>query len=406
MQIESVDRTAQLPWSPESLFRRYLQKRLGLFDVGSLHLELPNNKVIFHRGSVAGPDAVLNVKRWRLLQKLVAEGEVGLARGYVEGDWSTPDLRAVLEFGLCNEEAISSATGGLGLAHLFNRLAHRRNANTRRGSARNIAAHYDLGNEFYAKWLDAELSYSSAIYADAAETLEVAQARKLNRILQLMDMNGGEEILEIGCGWGSLARRIAAAGASKVTGISLSREQIDYARANAAGTQYADKIHYQLRDYRSISKRYDRIVSIEMFEAVGERFWPVYFERLRGALKDDGTATLQVITIDDRIFESYRQRPDFIQQYIFPGGMLPTTEIIKAQARRAGLRCDHHEPFGTSYALTLEAWQKRFNAAWPDIEKLGFDERFRRMWNYYLTYCAVGFRHGSIDVGLFKFSVD
>ncbi|MFT5509217.1 MAG: cyclopropane-fatty-acyl-phospholipid synthase, partial [Hyphomicrobiaceae bacterium] len=233
---------------------------------------------------------------------------------------------------------------------------------------------------------------------------EDAQKRKLNRVIELMDIAGGESVLEIGCGWGNLARRVANAGAGSLTGISLSGEQIEYACNSIAGADSEKNIQFELRDYRSISQRYDRIVSIEMFEAVGEQFWPVYFEKLRQSLNADGTSVLQIITIADELFESYRRRPDFIQQYIFPGGMLPTVAIVKAEAEKAGFRIDHYEPFGLSYAQTLDHWHERFNAAWPEIERLGFDDRFRRMWNYYLTYCAVGFRHGSIDVGLFKLS--
>ena len=351
-----------------------------------------------------GPAARITVKRWRLLQKLLLEGEIGLARAHVDGDWSTPDLAAVLEFGLRNEATVSAATRGLGFAHIMNRLLHLRNVNTPRGSRRNIAAHYDLGNAFYGFWLDRDMTYSSAIFRNESDTLEIAQERKLRRIVELMDLIGGEHVLEIGCGWGGLARRIAGKGAASVTGISLSREQIEYARSSVAGTALGRRIEFELRDYRSIARRYDRIVSIEMIEAVGERYWPVYFDHLRRSLNMDGTAVLQVITIAEELFESYRSRPDFIQQYIFPGGMLPTVEIVKREADRAGFRLDHHQPFGKSYARTLDIWHERFNAAWPEIERLGFDDRFRRMWNYYLRYCAAGFRYGSIDVGLFKLS--
>jgi cyclopropane-fatty-acyl-phospholipid synthase len=404
MQTEFSDQATPIPFSPERLFRHYLKKRLNLFHAGSLRLELPNGKVVEHKGSQAGPSAVIAIKRWRLLHKLLLEGEIGLARSYVDGDWSTPDLATVLEFGLHNEASLSVATRGLGVGHFMNRIAHRRNANTHGGSRRNIAAHYDLGNRFYELWLDRDMTYSSAMFAYAHETLEDAQKRKLNRVIELMDMTGGESVLEIGCGWGSLARCIADTGARDLTGISLSIEQIEYARDSIASVNAKKGIQFELRDYRSISQRYDRIVSIEMLEAVGEQFWPVYFEKLRSSLNNNGTVVLQVITIADELFESYRRRPDFIQQYVFPGGMLPTLTMVKAEAERAGFRLDHYKPFGQSYARTLDHWHERFNAAWPRIERLGFDDRFRRMWNYYLTYCAVGFRHGSIDVGLFKLS--
>lgn len=402
MQIETTSPAVPFALSPEHLFRRYLDKRLSLFEAGSLRLTLPNGKTIQHSGSSPGPAAVIEISRWRLLNKLLLEGEIGLARGYVDGDWSTPDLAAVLDFGLNNEATITTATRGFGIGHLINRLAHRRNANTRKGSQRNIAAHYDLGNRFYELWLDRDMNYSSGIYGGDADTLESAQDRKIDRVVELLDIEGGEDVLEVGCGWGSLAGRIIDAGARHLTGISLSREQIAYARTRHAGTANGDAIDFALRDYRAVTQRYDRIVSIEMFEAVGEKYWPVYFERLRRSLRDEGTAVLQIITIADKLFESYRSRPDFIQQYIFPGGMLPTVAHVEHHAERAGFRVAHYEPFGLSYARTLDDWHARFNDAWPEIETLGFDDRFKRMWDYYLTYCAVGFRHQAIDVGLFK----
>lgn len=404
MQARSANGALPFVLSPERAFRRYLRKRLTLFRAGNLQLELPNGAHIHHTGPEAGPSATIKIKRWRLLRKLLLEGEIGLARGFVDGDWSTPDLSAVLEFGIRNETSITAATRGLGIAHLLNRFAHHRNANTRSGSRRNVAAHYDLGNEFYRLWLDDKMMYSSAIHENAGETLERAQDRKLDRAIELVDLDESSSVLEIGCGWGSLSQRIAEAGAARVRGISLSQEQISYAKEAIANTDVAAKVSFDLCDYRSINQRYDRIISIEMFEAVGERYWPVFFEKLRENLTDDGKAVLQIITISREFFESYRSRPDFIQQYIFPGGMLPTVEIVKSEAQRAGFQISHYEPFGLSYADTLDAWHQRFNKSWPKIEQLGFDQRFRRMWNYYLNYCAVGFRHGWIDVGFFKLS--
>lgn len=404
MQAHSANGTLPFVLSPERAFRRYLSKRLTLFKAGSLQLELPNGTHIQHTGQDPGPNATIKIKRWRLLRKLLLEGEIGLARGFVDGDWSTPDLAAVLELGLRNETSITAATRGMGIAHLLNRFAHRRNANTRSGSRRNIAAHYDLGNAFYRLWLDDKMMYSSAIYESAGDTLEQAQDYKLDRAIELMDLVDDASVLEIGCGWGSLSRRVAEAGAAHVRGISLSQEQIAYANKSIADTNVASIVSFDLCDYRSINERYDRIISIEMFEAVGEQYWPVFFEHLRRNLTDDGKAVMQIITISEEFFESYRSRPDFIQQYIFPGGMLPTVSIVKGEAQRAGFEIEHYEHFGSSYADTLDVWHERFNKAWPQIEQLGFDNRFRRMWNYYLNYCAVGFRHGWVDVGLFKLS--
>jgi len=404
MQPDICDQATLFPLSLERLVRRYLRKRLRLFKVGSIRVELPSGQSIEHRGIQAGPLAVIVIKRWRLFFKLLLEGEIGLARSYVDNDWSTPDLTSVLDFGIRNLTSLSATTTGLGIGHYLNRVLHHRNANTEAGSRRNIAAHYDLGNDFYALWLDKELTYSSALFSNVHQELEDAQQCKLERVIELLDLTGEDNVLEIGCGWGSLARRIAALGAGNVTGISLSGEQVAYARNRIGGGSTSDNIHFELLDYRNITQRYERIVSIEMLEAVGEQYWPTYFDKLRQALTADGVVVLQVITIAEGLFASYRRRPDYIQQYIFPGGMLPTVAIVKAEAERAGFRIDHYEPFGQSYAQTLEIWQERFNGAWPDIQRLDFDDRFRRMWNYYLSYCSAGFRRGSIDVGLFKLS--
>ena len=388
---------------PTRLLSRFIRRRLPDFARGALRLNLPNGDVIEHRGEEPGPEAVLHVRRWRLLRRLLVEGEIGLGRSYVDGDWSTPDLAAVMAYGLANGESFAGSASGSRLVHLLNRLGHRRNANTKRGSRRNIAAHYDLGNDFYRLWLDESMTYSAGLYARDDEPLEIAQARKIDRAAELLDLAGGQRVLEIGCGWGSLAQRLAERHAATVTGISLSREQIDFARQALAGSTVADRVSFELRDYRDVDERFDRVVSIEMFEAVGQKYWPAFFERLRRCLAADGTAVLQIITIAEELFETYLQRPDFIQQFIFPGGMLPTVSMVDEAARRAGLRRVAYEPFGASYALTLDQWRGRFKAAWPQIEPLGFDDRFERMWDYYLTYCASGFRFGSIDVGFFKF---
>ncbi|MBU2534211.1 MAG: cyclopropane-fatty-acyl-phospholipid synthase family protein, partial [Alphaproteobacteria bacterium] len=364
MQARSMPRLLARPLRPSQMFRRYLERQLAMFRVGNLRIELPNGETFHHGGEEPGVSAHIRIERWRLLRKLLLEGEIGLARGYVDGDWSTNNLRAVLDFGLQNVEAVTAATRGLTIAHLYNRIGHRRNANTRNGSQRNIAAHYDLGNAFYERWLDRDMMYSSAVFENDDESLEVAQRRKLDRVVELADLRAGDHVIEIGCGWGALARRMAETGAS-VTGISLSVEQIAYARGMLEQTPAGDRVAIHRRDYRDLTDQYDRAVSIEMFEAVGEKYWPVYFDKLKSSLRADGVAVLQIITIAENLFESYRSRPDFIQQYIFPGGMLPTVAMVREQAERAGFRLEHHEAFGPSYARTLQHWRERFHAAWP-----------------------------------------
>lgn len=285
---------------------------------------------------------------------------------------------------------------------LPDRWQHRRRHNSRRNSRRNIAAHYDLSNAFFAQWLDPEMVYSSAVFSGKEQTLEQAQAAKLDRIVSLLGVGDGDRVLEIGCGWGGLARRIATGTNASVTGITLSQQQLEYSIEAARQAGLSDRLEFRLQDYRDTSGTFDGIVSIEMIEAVGEAYWPVYFQTLAARLRRGAGAVVQAITIDEAHFDEYRDNADFIQRYIFPGGMLPTVSIMHEQARAAGLRIDHVEHFGKSYAETLRIWRRRFEAAWPRIANMGFDERFRRMWRYYLAYCEAGFEEGTIDVGLYR----
>jgi cyclopropane-fatty-acyl-phospholipid synthase len=384
-----------------SMVCRLVDRLLPALRAGRLQLVLPNGDVIDRGGGHPGPEATMSVRRWRGLWRMLLDGEHGFADGYLDGDWSTPALSKLLEFCMHNESLLAEQAEGRWLTRARNRLLHRRRENTRRGSRRNIAVHYDLGNEFYSQWLDSGMNYSSALYA-ASETLEAAQEAKLDRVAGLLELTGGESILEIGCGWGALAERLVRRHGCTVVGITLSTEQLAHAKARLTGKVENGRTDLSLLDYRDIEGRYDRIVSIEMLEAVGERYWPTYFDKLRASLSDGGIAVLQVITIDEGRYAAYRRRPDFIQRHIFPGGMLPTSSRIEREAARAGLKLIHQESFGDSYARTLREWRSRFIHSWPKIEPLGFDQRFRRMWEYYLTYCEVGFRFGAIDVNFFK----
>jgi len=290
----------------------------------------------------------------------------------------------------------------MGLMRSLPRLGHALNRNTRCGSRRNIAAHYDLGNAFYAQWLDKSMSYSSALYRNGGQTLENAQQEKLNRILELLDLSGKESVLEIGCGWGGLAEQILDRYGCDLTALTLSSEQRDYTQVRLRRHIEEKSCDLRLQDYRDADGAYDRVVSIEMLEAVGESYWPVYFEKLRERLAPEGIGVLQVITIGEEHFETYCKYPDFIQKYIFPGGMLPTVEIVKQQIERSGMTLVSSELFGSSYARTLIEWRDRFHNAWTTIERLGFDIRFKRMWEYYLAYCQAGFETGVLNVGLYK----
>jgi cyclopropane-fatty-acyl-phospholipid synthase len=363
---------------------------------GRLTIGLPSGDRLVLDGRQAGPHASLTIHRWRCLSRILAGAGIGFADSYIAGDWSTPNLMQLLDILARNRPDGRPWR----LPQPVLKFRHALNRNTRLGSRRNIAAHYELGNAFYGKWLDAGMSYSAAMFTSAGQTLEDAQDAKLDRIVKLLDTQPGDRILEIGCGWGPLVERLASHEHCCVTGITLSKRQLEYAQQLVQGLQPYPEL--RLQDYRDVNERYDRIVSIEMLEAVGEAYWPVYFQKLWDSLRPGGIAVLQVITIDEGRFAAYRRRPDFIQTHIFPGGMLPTKPVLRQQIDKAGLRLASSESFGQGYALTLAAWQRRFERAWPEIETLGFDARFKRAWEYYFAYCKAGFETGCVDVGLYK----
>jgi cyclopropane-fatty-acyl-phospholipid synthase len=396
----AVRTTAASSRSPLPLLDRLLQRT----RFGHLTLTLPNGRRLEARGAEPGPQASLRLHRWRPLWRLALQGDLGLALAYRDGDWDSPDLLALMALGLANEAAWGSVLQGRGPGRWLARLAHRARANTRRGSRHNIAFHYDLGNAFYGHWLDESMLYSSALYDEAAaqDSLEAAQARRLQRIMQMLDVPADAEVLEIGCGWGTLAATLARDSGARVTGVTLSTEQLAFARERAAAWGVAERVDLRLQDYRDVTGRFDRIVSIEMIEAVGEAYWPTYFDTLRERLKPGGVAVLQAITMADAQFESYRQGADFIQRCIFPGGMLPCPRVLREQAARAGFVIEEVQTFGSSYARTLAEWRRRFAEHWSAIEPLGFDEAFKRLWTYYLCYCEAGFNAERVDVALYR----
>ena len=393
----------ELSGTPAStaLLKSFIQRMLRKIDCDEILLQTPGGRRILIGGKRSGEQAQVTINSWKCMMRLLAGGDLGFAEGYLAGEWSTPSIYAFLSAaGRRSNDTISFE--GLKPPQPLSRFRHALNRNTRRGSRRNIAAHYDLGNDFYRFWLDSTMTYSSAIYSSPGESLENAQRAKLDRVIDLLGLGGGERILEIGCGWGGLAERIIERSGSHVTGLTLSTEQLAYAQRQLARRGFAGQSDLRLQDYRDVGGTYDRVVSIEMLEAVGEAYWPTFFANLRQRLNPGGTALLQVITIDQGRFESYRRRPEFIQRYVFPGGMLPTTEILEQQVEKAGLRLASSEFFGDSYALTLAEWHARFLEAWPSISALGFDLRFKRMWEYYLAYCRLGFEIGVLNVGLYR----
>ena len=399
MSYESIE-TRNAPFLG-TLAHNLLQRATRGIEYGQLIVKTPAGRTQVLGRLGFGPNAILHIHDWKFVWRLLTSWDVGFAESYMAGEWSSPDLPALLNL-LCRNARMGASSRTMGLMRSLPRLGHVMNRNTRRGSRRNIAAYYDLGNAFYAQWLDGSLSYSSALYRHGGQKLEEAQQGKLDRILGLLDLSGQEHVLEIGCGWGGLAEQILDRYGCSLTALTLSSEQRDYTQVRLHQRIEQKKCDVRLQDYRDAEGTYDCVVSIEMLEAVGESYWPVYFEKLRERLTPEGIAVLQVITIGEGHFETYRKYPDFIQKYIFPGGMLPTVEIVKQQIERSGMRLVSSELFGSSYARTLIEWRDRFQNAWPTIETLGFDIRFKRMWEYYLAYCQAGFEAGVLNVGLYK----
>lgn len=363
-----------------------------------VEIALPGGGVVRLGEVGAAAPARLRVRRWRALGRALVAGDIGFAEGYLAGDWDTRDLAGLLTALVSDFEALRGFALGQPLHRLWQRRLTWLRANTLGGARRNIAAHYDLGNAFYAAWLDAGLTYSSALFERPEEPLETAQARKYAALARALGIQPGHRVLEIGCGWGGFAEFAAREIGAEVTALTISPAQHAHACARLARAGLADRARVRLCDYREVRGRFDRVVSIEMFEAVGERYWPRFFAALRERLAPGGLAGLQVITIADDLFADYRRRQDFIQTHVFPGGMLPSERELLGAARREGLAGATLRRFGADYARTLRLWGERFEAAWPDLRAQGFDARFRRLWRFYLAYCQAGFAAARTDV--------
>ncbi|WP_024904090.1 SAM-dependent methyltransferase [Robbsia andropogonis] len=405
-----------------------LQRLLARLEWGNLRVITPEGVVVAHSPAserygeerkadtdadpqTPGAHATLVLHRWRMLLRLLRDGDIGFAESYIDGDWSSPDIAALIALAARNRDALDGTLSGTWWRRLADHRKHKRRENTRCGSRRNIAEHYDLGNAFYEAWLDASMCYSSGIYpcdvppgqsADMRQTLEAAQARKLDEIERLLMLQGGESVLEIGCGWGALAIRLAQRGCH-VVALTLSQAQFDETTARVMAAGLMDQVTVRLQDYRDVQGTFDRVVSIEMFEAVGETYWSTYYHALSRCLRPGGVAVLQVITIAESRFDAYRDDVDFIQRYVFPGGMLPAPSHLHSLGDAVSLPLLRERCFGLSYAATLAEWRKRFLDKWPVIRTMGFDERFRRLWEYYLAYCEGGFAAGAINVGLYQY---
>jgi cyclopropane-fatty-acyl-phospholipid synthase len=366
---------------------------------GSLAMTLPDGRRLRIEGREPGPRAELVLHNWRLPGRALAGGTIGVAESFMDGDWDSPDVTSFLELFVVNVETGEKVAGTASrMLSALHRLRHWLNRNTRKGSRRNISAHYDLGNAFYRQWLDPSMTYSSALYSAGANDLESAQRAKYRALARDLSIRPGDHVLEIGCGWGGFAEVAARDFGARVTGLTISREQHDFAVRRIADAGLSDRVEIKLQDYRDETGQYDRIASIEMFEAVGEKYWPVFFSKVKTCLKPGGTAGMQIITINEQAFPIYRKRPDFIQRYVFPGGMLPTPTILRALGAEQGLSFLRERVFPQDYARTLAEWRDRFHASWEKIIPLGFDERFKKLWAFYLHYCEAGFRAEYIDV--------
>ncbi|WP_120504891.1 SAM-dependent methyltransferase [Sulfitobacter mediterraneus] len=381
---------------------RYFARVFAMAQVmqrGRLDFVLPDGRRFRAEGKLPGPVAELHIHNNDLFSRLIREGDLGFSDAYLDEWWSTPDLQAFMDLVHADNDELYDGFPGLSMVRLFEKMRFWLQSNSKTQARKNISYHYDLGNDFYGLWLDDTMTYSSALFDENAQlSLEAAQTEKYKSMVDQMGVKPGDHVLEIGCGWGGFAEYAAKERGLKVTGLTISEEQFKFAKERIEKAGLSDQVDLKLQDYRDETGHYDGIASIEMFEAVGEKYWPTYFNALRDCLKPGGAATLQIITVDHARWDVYKRGVDFIQKYIFPGGMLPSPVILREQVEKAGLIVDKSIEFGKSYDITLRRWHETFNDKWDQITKLGFDERFRRMWNFYLTSCAATFDSGNCDV--------
>jgi cyclopropane-fatty-acyl-phospholipid synthase len=377
---------------------RFLLAILSNLHCGRLTLTLPDGSQHQFFGAMSGPDSDLTIHTESALRRLLHDGKMGFCEAFMDGEASSQSLPTLIELAVLHDKYLENALKTNIFRQAGLRLFHMLRRNNKLGSAKNIAHHYDIGNSFYEAWLDPTMTYSSAVFDSETDDLTTAQLNKYKRLAELADIQPGDRVLEIGCGWGGFAKFVSQHIGAHVTGITISQAQLAYAEASLAEAGLQNKVDLKLMDYRDLQGRFDKIVSIEMFEAVGQAYWPVYFDTISRMLKSGGRAVIQSITIDHGAFHSYRDQPDFIQRYIFPGGMLPSMPMLQTPVAQAGLELVAENGYAPDYARTLQEWRARFLAAWPSLAGDKFDNRFKRMWELYLAYCEGGFRAGMIDV--------
>ena len=380
---------------------RYFATAFGIAQKGQngrIDFVLDDGRTFRAEGPGVGPICEIRIHNSGIFERLLREGQLGFCDAYLDGQWSTPNLQAFMDYIHADNDEVFDSFPGQKLVQLYERFRFWMQGNSKGQARKNISYHYDLGNDFYGLWLDKTMTYSSAIFADGQESLEKAQTAKYASMVDQMGVKAGDHVLEIGCGWGGFAEYAAKERGLNVTCLTISKEQIKYSqdRITAAGLQ--DLVTFKLQDYRDETGVYDGIASIEMFEAVGEKYWPSYFKTIHDRLKPGAQATLQIITVRNDRFDVYRKSVDFIQKYIFPGGMLPSPAVLAQQVEKAGLNVVKSIEFGESYSQTLRRWHDTFNDKWDQVVAMGFDDRFRRMWNFYLTSCAATFHYGNCDV--------
>lgn len=385
-----------------------LLQLLTRLSSGYLKMTLPNGEQREFGNRADALHAEIQILDWSVFKEVMSHGDIGFAESYIRGEWNTPDLKAILELAIRNRTILEKAIYGSWYGSIFYRIKHWLRDNSKTGSRKNIHAHYDLGNAFYTLWLDPTMSYSSAWFSEGnKQSLADAQLAKISRILDSTAAKPGDHILEIGCGWGGVMEQALRSNVA-ITGLTLSTEQKAFAENRLQALQNelsAPKtFEVRLQDYRECQEKFDGIASVEMFEAVGEKHWPEYFEAIAKCLKSSGKACIQTIVIAEELFERYRHNTDFIQQYVFPGGMLPSRASFRASAAKAGLQVEGEFAFGFDYAKTLCIWRDSFNQQLQEVRQLGFDEAFIRLWNFYLMYCAAGFSERNIDVVQFTLS--
>ena len=393
MIYETIDGHKNLPRYFTQVFEAAKDMRNGILD-----FKMPDGRIFRAKAKGPGPVAQIDVHNPDVFARLIREGDLGFCDAYLDQWWSTPDLMAFMDLIHADNDELYDGFPGMAFVRAYEKMRFWLQRNTKKQAKKNISYHYDLGNDFYSEWLDDTMTYSSAKFETGQESLEKAQIAKYASMVDLMGVKPGDHVLEIGCGWGGFAEYAAKERGLRVTGLTISQEQLKYAQERMKLAGVEDMVELKLQDYRDETGHYDGIASIEMFEAVGEKYWPTYFDTVRERLKPGKQATLQIITIQDKRYEIYRKGVDFIQKYIFPGGMLPSPSVLRQEVRKAGLDVVDSIEFGESYSQTLRRWHDAFNDRWDRIIDMGFDDRFRRMWNFYLCSCAATFHSGNCDV--------